>query len=285
MTEKAHHLQITPSHMAGNGGIGRYVLAPGSPGRAEAIAGLFDVQEESIITPRHNDTYLGRIRMPDGSWLDVAASSTGMGPGSTEIIATELIAAGARRIVRVGTSGSVQHEVVKVGSFVIATGAVRDETTSRHWAVVEFPAVAHPDTVVALERAAFRLGLASKTFRGVVHTKDSLYARAVFMGPLAAENLAYKEHLIRAGGVSSEMEASVLFVVGAGLSGKARSLAEERSADPGAVKAGTVLGIIGGKDEWATDEQIAEIELQTCRLAVAGLQELAAIDRREGMAI
>lgn len=281
----AHHLHIDPHHMAGNDGLGRYVLVPGSPGRAESISELFDVNEEAIITPRHNDTYLGKVKMPDGSMLDVAAVSTGMGPGSTEIIAWELMDAGCRRIVRVGTSGSVQYEHVKVGSFVIATGAVRDEIASRHWATVEFPAVAHPDTVTAYERAAFRMGIADKTFRGIVHTKGSLFARAVFQGPMADQHLAYKEHLIKAGVVSSEMEASVLFVLGQTMSGPARSLADERAGKADVIKAGTVLGIIGGKDEWAGPEQIVQIERESCLWAIEGLKELALIDRLEGVSV
>ena len=35
-------------------------------------------------------------------------------------------------------------KVTKVGSLVIATGAVRDEGTSKHYAPLEFPAVASP---------------------------------------------------------------------------------------------------------------------------------------------
>ena len=284
MSDVSHHLKITPADMAGNGGLGRYVLVPGSPARAEAISRLFDRQDRAIITPRHNDTYLGKVSLPDGGWLDVAACSSGMGPGSTEITMAELVLAGARRIVRVGTSGSVQHKTVKVGSFVVATGAVRDEIASRHWAVVEFPAVAHTDTVLAYERAAFAMGIADRTYRGVVHTKGSLFARAIFMGPMADEHLAYKEHLSRTGVVSSEMEASVLFVMGQTMSGPARSLAEERSGAEQVIKAGTVLGIIGGEDEWASDERIAEIEEATCRWGIAGLKELSAIDRLEGRA-
>jgi len=278
MSDKAHHLQITKEDAAGNGGLGRYFLIPGSPSRAKMIAELFDEQDRAIITPRHNDTYLGRVRGDDGSSIDVAATSSGMGVGSTEIIAMELIQAGARRLIRVGTSGAVAYDRVKVGSYIIATGAVRDEMASRHYAVVEYPAVAHPDTVLALERAAFALGLQDRTFKGVIHTKASLYARAVFLGPMSEENQAYKAHLIKAGVLSSEMEAATLFVVGNTMS-ELQSIAEERSGTPGAIKTGTVLGIIGGKDDWAGDEEIAEIERRTCELGIAGIKQLHLIDQ------
>jgi uridine phosphorylase len=278
MSDKAHHLHITAEDMQGNDSIGRYVLLPGSPGRAKYISGLFDTIDKEIITPRHNDTYLGKVRLDNGNMLDVAVSTSGMGPGSTEIITAELILSGAKRIVRVGTSGAVQYEKVQIGSFVIATGAVRDEIASSHYAVTEFPAIAHPDTVLAYERAAFKMGIADHTFKGIVHTKGSLYARAIFIGPRAQENQAYKEHLIKAGVLSSEMEASVMFIMGQTLAGPALSLAEERSAGPGTIKAGTILGIIGGKDRWATEEEIHQIEHQSCLFAIEGLKQLHAID-------
>ena len=101
--------------------IGRLVRLIGTRRRPSwtRIASLFDIREGEVITPRHNDTYLGKVRLDDGSTLDVAATSSGMGAGSTEIVVSELIQGGARRLVRVGTSGSVQHQRVKVGSFVI----------------------------------------------------------------------------------------------------------------------------------------------------------------------
>lgn len=274
----SHHLKIVPADCAGNRGIGRYFLLPGSPGRAAQIAGMFDEVTREIITPRHNDTYLGLIHTADGQPIEVAATSTGMGPGSTEITAVELIQNGARRLIRVGTSGSVQFRTVRIGSLVIATGAVRDELASQHYVALEYPALAHPDTVLAAERAAFGLGVAEKTYRGVVHTKASLFARAIFLGPRREENLAYKEEMIRAKVLSSEMEASVLFVVAQTLSEQSPSLAEERGGQADVIKAGTLLGIIGGEDAWATDEQIAAIELESCRFALETIRQLYLID-------
>jgi uridine phosphorylase len=284
MSQKGHHIHLGAEHTAGNGGLGRYFLVPGSPGRAEMIGELFDEIDDRIVTPRRNDTVLGKVRLESGLLLDVGATASGMGPGSTEIVINELIDAGARRLVRVGTSGSVQYETVRIGSFVIATGAVRDEMASRHYAPLEVPAVAHPDTVLAYERAAFKMGIAGQTFRGLVHTKASLYARAVFRGPMAAENEAYKETMIRTGVVSSEMEASVMFVLGQTLAGPALSLAEERSGRAETLKMGTVLGIIGGKDAWGTPEELARIERETCVFGLEGLKELYAIDRLEACA-
>lgn len=279
----SHHLKIVPSHCAGNDGLGRYFLLPGSAARAATIASMFDERQEDIVTPRHNDTYLGRIRGLDGEWIDVGVTSTGMGPSSTEICAVELIQCGARRLIRVGTSGSVQFRTVRIGSMVVATGAVRDEITSQHYAPLEVPALAHPDIVVAGERAAFAMGIQDRTFKGPVHTKASLFARAIFLGPMAKQHEAYKDQMIACNVVSSEMEASALFIVAQTLSGPTPSLAEERAGGGrDQVKAGTLLGIIGGEDAWASDEEIARIEEESGRFALETLRQLAAIDRGAG---
>lgn len=273
----SHHLKIVRAHMDGNGGLGRYVLLPGSPGRAEKLAALFDEVTEEVITPRHNDTYLGVVTTVDGRRLDVAATSTGMGPGSTEIVAGELIQHGARRLIRVGTSGAVSPKV-PLGAQVIATGAVRDELASRHYVALEYPAVAHPDWVLAGERAAGALGIAERTYRGVVHTKASLWARATGAGPLGPSHAAYKEQLAWAGVLASEMEASVLFVLAHAMSEAVPSLADERPGRADVVKAGTVLGIIGAEEGWAGEERVAEIESETCRFAVETVRQLGALE-------
>lgn len=280
----SHHLKLVPSQLAGNGGRGRYVLLPGSPGRAKDLADLFDEVGEEVITPRHNDSYLGRLQTAQGEWIDVAAISTGMGPGSTEIIATELIMLGCKRMLRVGTSGSVQFETVKVGAQVIATGAVRDEVASQHYVCLEYPAMAHPDLVLASEQAAFAMGIQDRTYKGIVHTKGSLYARAAFMGPRGDMHRAYKDELVKAKVLASEMEASVLFTVSQTLSERSPSLAEERAGTGDVVKAGTVLGIIGGEDSWASEEQIGQIVDETCRLALETLRHLHTLDQGLGRA-
>ena len=63
------------------------------------------------------------------------------------------------------------HHYTGYGDIVIANAAVRDEGTSRHYAPLEFPAVASPETVQALSQAAQNLGLGDKSFIGIVHSK------------------------------------------------------------------------------------------------------------------
>ena len=54
----------------------------------------------------------------------------------------------------------------------------------------------------------------------------------------------------------------------------------ERSPNNPKIKAGSVLGIIGGKDEWGAPEELKRIEKQTCEFAIEGLKQLAIIDSK-----
>jgi hypothetical protein len=53
----------------------------------------------------------------------------------------------------------------------VATAGVRDEGTSRHYAPLEFPAVASPEAVSAMMVAAENLGFGNRTYAGIVHSK------------------------------------------------------------------------------------------------------------------
>merc|ERR1712137_1438515 len=121
-----------------------------------------------------------------------------MGCPSVDIVVTELIKLGAKRFIRVGTAGSLQPHTIRVGDVVIASAAVRDEGTSRHYAPIEFPAIAAPTMVQALKHAAGDVSQTSefmksgsKIYCGIVHTKDSLYAREFGEGALVQSHKDY----------------------------------------------------------------------------------------------
>ena len=172
--------------------------------------------------------------------------SSGMGPGSTEVVVHELIAAGARRIVRVGSAGSM-NPAVPAGAVAILSGAVRDELASRHVAPVEVPAVSHPAAVQAMVAGARAAGLGEHAFLGVGQTKASIYAREFGHGPRGEENKAYGRLLARCGVIASDMEASVLFMLAQAASAATASpLAAGNAAVP--VQAACVLGIYGADD-------------------------------------
>lgn len=207
-----HHIQLGEDHLDGNGGVGRYVLLPGDPSRAARLAEHFS-DRHVVENPRGHTAHFGKIESTDGDEpIDVLAIPTGVGSASAEVVIHELIACGARRLLRVGSCGTMADHI-RPGHVVVATGAVRDEGTSDHYAPGEFPAVAHPEVVYALGEGARRADLATETFFGICHSKASLYAREFGGGPAGARNREYVEWLRRCGVVATEMEASTLFVM------------------------------------------------------------------------
>ncbi len=201
--QKQYHIGVSA------GDIGKYCILPGDPGRCEKIAKHLDGAYH-VSTNREYEIWNGTL---DGETVTVC--STGIGGPSTAIAVEELAAIGATTMIRVGTCGGISLDVCS-GDIVIASGAVRQDGTSREYAPIEFPAVASTDVLFALVGAAKKLGYTHHT--GVVQSKDSFYgqhspARMPIADELSAKWTAWK----RLGVLASEMEASTLFTVGASL--------------------------------------------------------------------
>lgn len=266
-----HHLSITCEHTAGNNGAGRLFFLPGSDGRARRISQRFDACEV-LESERQLNVYLGRTER-DGVTVDVGTVATGMGCPSLDIVVTELIMLGARHFIRVGTAGSLQPAAVKVGDLVVATAAVRDQGTSDTYVVREYPAVADSEVVAALERAAEACAMAQHTFKGVVHSKDSLYSRELGHGPRRADNQDYMRQLREIGVLASEMEAAHLLVLSDVHAGPAAPIAVSGPASA-KIRSGALLAIIGDETAFAEPEQIRRTEELAIDVALAAAVEL-----------
>lgn len=268
-----HHLQIDSDVLGGNGGLGRYVLLPGSADRAARIAARFEGAE--VHTNRRRlDVHLGRLAVGERR-VDVAAVPSGMGSPSVDIVAGELLAGGARRLLRVGTAGSLQEDV-RLGDLVIASAAVRDEAASDAYTDPRFPAVADGAMVEALADAAAGRGLSERVHVGIVHSKDSFFGREFGQGPDGERNKAYMARLAAAGVLASEMEAAHLFVLGSVHRRGGRSVAAHRSAAMG-VRCGAICAVVGTVEHGfasLAEEQAAEERL--IEVALGGIAALAA---------
>jgi len=272
------HISATAEDLAGNQGLGRYVLLPGSNGRARQIAGHFDqvtVREHS----RGHDCHLGQLRLEGGGMVDVAVVATGMGCSSMEIILHELYTLGARRFLRVGTAGSMQPGQVKRGDLVSATASVRDEKTTMDYAPREIPAIASNGMVWMIREAAKKLGLDQKLHEGIVHCKASFYARQFGKGSLAPENQRYKEILADCGVLATEMETAALFIQTSIYQQACR--AESGHSVRPYVMSGAILGIVSAPSEkfMTAEEQTDTIDAGIL-LALETLKLLAVHERR-----
>lgn len=253
------HLPVAAADLASDHPAGRLMYLPGSPERAASIADQFD-DRRTVAGTRGFDVHLGVLRF-EGRGVDVGAVATGMGCPSLDIVVTELLALGARRFLRVGTAGALDGDRVKTADVVIATGSVRDAAACDAYAPREVPAIADLELVSALKQAAHRLALDTVTHVGLVHTKDSLYAREYGYGPLAEQHARYMAVLERCGVLASEMEAAQLFL-----------LAQVYSSATHPVAAGCVLGIVGDTEalgaealRHVAEERAVSIALEAAR--------------------
>ena len=129
------------------GEVAGYALLCGEPERVPKIAATL-AGSRKIRQVREYTVFGGTI-----SNIPVTVASTGIGGPSTAILVEELANLGAHTMIRIGTSGGIASGLEK-GDFVIATGAVRADGTSRSYVWPEYPAVADHEVVMALVEAA-----------------------------------------------------------------------------------------------------------------------------------
>lgn len=191
------------------GDVGRYCILPGDPGRCALIAQFFD-DPVQVACNREYNTYTGTLLGEK-----VSVCSTGIGGPSAAIAMEELVAIGADTFLRTGTCGGIALPV-QSDDLVIATGAIRNEGTSREYAPIEFPAVPDYEVLTALVDAAKAMGV--PWHAGVVQCKDSFYGQhSPQRMPVSYELEAKWEAWKRLGVLASEMESAALFTVAASL--------------------------------------------------------------------
>ncbi len=181
------------------GHIPESVIVCGDPGRATKTAELLE-SPTLLSENREYRCYVGRFKDKE-----VAVCSHGIGAPGAAIAFEELIAAGATRLLRVGTCGGLQPDI-KSGDVVVATAAVDSTGYSRETVPPGYPAAAAPRLTLGLIRAANRNGQAVRI--GPVLTRDNFYR-----GVDVAAHLNY-QIMSEAHVQAVEMECAALFVVG-----------------------------------------------------------------------
>lgn len=158
----------------GEGDVAGYALIPGDPGRVPKISeGWDDLQEVARVREYVVHTgFVNGVRM--------TAASTGIGGPSLAILVEEMAKLGTHTFIRVGNSGAIADEI-QLGDYVISTGAVRDDGTSRSYVGIEYPAVADYRVVSALVDAAKESG--EKYHTGITVSVDGFYSRNKVVGP------------------------------------------------------------------------------------------------------
>ncbi|WP_226040434.1 nucleoside phosphorylase [Natrinema sp. DC36] len=181
-----------PHLLVDEGDLTDIALIPGDPGRVDRIADHCD-ESETIAQNREykvvNATYEGR---------ELTICSTGIGCPSAAIAIEELANVGVETFIRVGTTGALQSEI-EIGDMIVATGAAKNEGTSKRYEAVEYPAVPDYDALSALVDSA------------EANDED------VHVGPIASDDAYYAEtddavdDWEAANLLSVEMEAAAVF--------------------------------------------------------------------------
>ena len=185
---KQPHLLVEP------GDLNDVALLPGDPGRVDRIAG--HCEESEVVAENReykivNATYEGS---------PVTICSTGIGCPSAAIAVEELANIGVESLIRVGTTGALQADI-EIGDVVVATGAAKDEGTTRRYERDTLPAVPDYDVLSGLVGAAETRS--EPVHVGAIASDDAFYA----------ETDEYVEAWEEAGVLSVEMEAAAIFTL------------------------------------------------------------------------
>lgn len=192
MDETLPVLNIKPNSLPSD------VLVCGDPARAELIAKMFDCAEE-LAWNREYRIFSGTVND-----IPLAVCSHGVGAAGATVCFEALIKAGAKRLIRIGTAGSLNHAIPD-GSLVIASAAVREDKMTEQLVPLSYPAVADMDITFALQHAAAEW----KDFK--VESGIVLTLGAFFPGLLELPNA----FMSRANVIAVEMECSALFITAA----------------------------------------------------------------------
>lgn len=237
--KRQYHIACAPGEVA------RYVLLPGDPERVPKIAKFWD-KAKKVARHREYQTYTGEV-----GGIPISATSTGIGCPSLAIGVEELATIEADTFIRVGSSGSIQRDI-KVGDVVISSAAVRLEGTSKQYVRVEYPAAANYEVLLALIKAAEKLG--HRYHVGITASTDSFYlgqGRPGLKGYTQSFAREIMPDLQAARVLNFEMETASLFTI-AGVYGF-------RAGSVCAVYANRVTGEFGvGKGEMESAEIATE---------------------------
>jgi uridine phosphorylase len=183
-----------PHLLVEEGDLNDIALVPGDPGRVDRIARHCD-DATTVAENREykvvNATYEGH---------DLTICSTGIGAPSAAIAAEELHSVGVQTLIRVGTTGALQRGI-EIGDMVVATGAAKDDGTTKRYESATVPAVPDYEVLTALVDAANVND--EDVHVGPVVTDDAFYA----------ETEEYVSEWEEAGLLAVEMEAAALFTI------------------------------------------------------------------------
>ncbi|MBU4484741.1 hypothetical protein KKA47_04895 [bacterium] len=197
------------------GEISQYVLTCGSPERVKKMGGYLKGVKE-LANNRGLLCLRGKYKD-----IEVTAVNTGMGPASVAIVLPEIIDSidfnkfNRASIMRVGTCGALQP-YLSVGDFVVASGSVRDESTTKKLIFDEYPAIPSTKLSLALLASALEKGkkINDNVWYGLCHVKDEIYSvETPEYSPIRNTRKEVLQAYKEMGTLATEMEFSVYSIM------------------------------------------------------------------------
>lgn len=186
-------------------------ILSGDPDRATLIANTKFSNAKVLSEHRGLNSYMGLL--PNGR--PALSATSGMGAPSLSIVVNELIQVGIKTIIRVGTCGSIQDDVLP-GYVAISKAALCRQGAANDIAPRDYPASADPFVTVALVEAAKRKGL--EYALGITASVDTFYEgqeRTGSANPHLMRSLqGITEEYRNLGVINYEMESGTLFKMG-----------------------------------------------------------------------
>jgi uridine phosphorylase len=173
-----------PHLLVEEGDVHDVAIVPGDPGRVDRIAA--QCTDAEVVA--ENREYRVVDAVYEGVPLTIC--STGIGCPSAAIAVEELSRVGVETFLRCGTIGALQRGI-EIGDMIVATGAAKEEGTSKRYESAVYPAVPDYDCLAALVDAA--------------EARDE----DVHVGPIVSDDAFYSEE----GGIVDDWEAAGLLAV------------------------------------------------------------------------
>ena len=145
-----------------------FCLLSGDPTRTEMIGQNFLHNTKTLTNIRGLYCCYGETK----NGKKVLAATSGMGAPSTSIVVNELIQAGIKTIIRIGTTGSL-HKNITPGSIIINYASLCRQGAALDIAPVEYPAAATPELTVKLFEQAKKIH--DKVYYGINASVDTFY--------------------------------------------------------------------------------------------------------------
>ena len=229
------------------GDVAERVIAVGDPERARQVSSLL-TDARPVNENRGFLTYTGYF-----NGVKVTVATHGVGAPSAAIVFEELIQAGARIIVRLGTAGALRPEV-QLGTLIVPNGAGYNigGIYSQYLGLnIAYPAVPSPRVYEALISELKASGLHFRV--GPIYSSDAFYAEEDLPRLMGSRGI-----------LGVEMECAILFILGM-----------LRGVETGAVLMVSNNLAEGRYGRYLTSEDLRDITLKAALATLRALSKLA----------